>query len=349
MRLLTTTTAALRNIGRQGLPARRGMKNPIDRNAPIEVSLRNHTATSLGRFFRRRLMKRTLNPLRCFLIVFFLFTSFSSVFGWGPKGHEIANQAAIDKAPIGGQGFPNFFKSHENAAWIVYLAMEPDRWTGSGEAELIAGEASNHFLDFELLKGAEMPKDRLAAIGFYGSNGYKPGEVGYLPYTILEMFEKLKVSFREYRNAKKSRQTTLPMERNATHYAGVLGHYVVDGAQPLHLTIKYDAWNGDNPNGYRTEKGLHAKFETAFVDKFVTAAPVQANVTAPRLLDDPPKAVNDLLHDSFSLVETVYQLEKRGELDHPSESAKSFVAKRLAVGSQMLLDLWWTAWKKTES
>jgi hypothetical protein len=349
MRLLTTTTAALRNIGRQGLPARRGMKNPIDRNAPIEVSLRNHTATPLGRFFRRRLMKRTLNPLRCFLIVFFLFTSFSSVFGWGPKGHEIASQAAIDKAPIGGESFPNFFKSHENAAWIVYLAMEPDRWTGSGEAELKAGEVSNHFLDFELLKGNEMPKDRLAAIGFYGSNGYKPGEVGYLPYTILEMFEKLKVSFREYRNAKKSRQTTLPMERNATHYAGVLGHYVVDGAQPLHLTIKYDAWNGDNPNGYRTEKGLHAKFETAFVDKFVTAAPVQANVTAPRQLDDPPKAVNDLLHDSFSLVETVYQLEKRGELDHPSESAKSFVAKRLAVGSQMLLDLWWTAWKKTES
>jgi hypothetical protein len=293
-------------------------------------------------------MKRSLQPLRAFFAPLFLLLTFSSAFGWGLKGHEITNQAAIDKAPLGDLGFPSFFKSGENVAWIVYLAMEPDRWTGSVEAELKAGESSNHFLDFELLNGSETPKDRLVAIGFYGANGYKPDQVGYLPATILETFEKLKISFREYRNARKNGQSTLPAERDSIYYAGILGHYVADGAEPLHLTIKYDAWKGENPNGYRTEKGLHAKFETVFVDNFVTSAPVQASVTAPRLLDDPPRAVDDFLRDTFSLVETVYQLEKRGELDKPSEDTKTFVAKRLAMGSQMLLDLWWTAWKKSE-
>ena len=69
----------------------------------------------------------------------------------------------------------------------------------------------------------------------------------------------------------------------------------------------------------------------------------------PRRLEDPPKAVNNLLRDSFSFVETIYQMEKAGELDKPSEGTKAFVVRRLAMGSQMLLDLWWMAWKKSES
>lgn len=294
-------------------------------------------------------MRRSVNLLHYVLVVFFLLTSISSVFGWGPKGHELINQAAINKAPVGSRGFPTFFKGRDNVAWIIFLAMEPDRWKESGEDELKAAESSNHYLDFELLKGMDLPRDRLAAVERYIANGNKAGEVGYLPYMILETFEKLKVSFRAYRDEKKSGQTTFPVERNAVYYAGVLGHYVADGSVPLHVTIKYDAWKGENPNGYRTEKGLHDKFEDEFVNKFVMLSPVQAAVAGPHLLDDPPKAVNDLLRDSFSLVETVYQLEKRGELDHPSDSAKSFVANRLAAGSQMLLDLWWTAWKKSES
>jgi hypothetical protein len=294
-------------------------------------------------------MRRSVNLLHYVLVVFFLLMSISSVFGWGPKGHELINQAAINKAPVDRQGFPNFFKSRDNVAWIIFLAMEPDRWRESGEDELKAAESSNHYLDFELLKGMDLPRDRLVAVERYIANGNKAGEVGYLPYMILETFEKLKVSFRAYRDEKKSGHTTFPVERNAVYYAGVLGHYVADGSVPLHVTIKYDAWKGENPNGYRTEKGLHDKFEDEFVNKFVMLSPVQAAVAGPHLLDDPPKAVNDLLRDSFSLVETVYQLEKRGELDHPSDSAKSFVAKRLAAGSQMLLDLWWTAWKKSES
>ena len=294
-------------------------------------------------------MKISLHPLHYFLIPLFLFLSISSSFGWGPKGHEIVNQAAINKAPIGGRTFPSFFKNRENIAWIIFLALEPDRWREGGESELKASESANHYLDFELIKEMDLPRDRMAAVERYIANGNKAGEVGYLPYTILELFEKLKVSFRTYRDAKKSGQPTLPVERSAVYHAGVLGHYVADGSVPLHVTVKFDVWKGENPNGYRTEKGLHVKFEDEFVKKFVPLASVQSMIGAPRLLEDPPKAVNDLLRDSFSFVETIYQMEKGGELDKPSEGTKAFVAKRLALGSQMLLDLWWTAWKKSDS
>ena len=138
-------------------------------------------------------------------------------------------------------------------------------------------------------------------------------------------------------------------ERNAVDHAGVLGHYVADGSVPLHVTIKFNGWKGDNPNGYRTEKWLHDKFEDEFVKTFVPLAPVEAMIGEPRLLEGPPKAVNHLLRDSFSSVETIYQMEKAGELDKPSEGTKAFVVRRLAMGSQMLLDLWWMAWKKSES
>ena len=34
---------------------------------------------------------------------------------------------------------------------------------------------------------------------------------------------------------------------------GVMGHYVGDGSQPLHTTMYFNGWVGDNPNGYTTQ------------------------------------------------------------------------------------------------
>ena len=96
-------------------------------------------------------MRRALNPLHYFFAALFLLPPFSSVFGWGPQGHEMVNQAAINKAPVGSRGFPSFFKSRENVASITFLALEPDRWRESGEPQLKAGESSTHYLDIELL------------------------------------------------------------------------------------------------------------------------------------------------------------------------------------------------------
>ncbi len=281
------------------------------------------------------------------IALLFLF-SWSSALGWGQKGHELINEAAILKAPLGQDEFPKFFKHAESIDWIVFQGPEPDRWKERSEYMLRTSESPNHYLDFELLEGIELPKDRYTAIRRYMTKGRKPEEVGLLPYAILETFEKLRVSFREYRKAIVESRETLHIGRNAIYCAGLLGHYVGDGSQPLHLTIHYDGWRGENPKGYRTEKGIHSKFESDFVSKFLALQSFHEMVTPPKVLDDPFEAVLSYLKDSHTQVERVYQLEKQGQLDDPSDSTKAFVAKRLAAGSQMLLDLWWTAWEKSK-
>ena len=39
---------------------------------------------------------------------------------------------------------------------------------------------------------------------------------------------------------------------------GVMGHYVGDGSQPLHTTVHFNGWVGDNPKGYTTKQTFHA-------------------------------------------------------------------------------------------
>ena len=48
---------------------------------------------------------------------------------------------------------------------------------------------------------------------------------------------------------------------------GVWAHYIGDASQPLHVTVHYNGW-GDypNPDGFVAQPGLHAKFESDFVN-----------------------------------------------------------------------------------
>ena len=45
-----------------------------------------------------------------------------------------------------------------------------------------------------------------------------------------------------------------------------LGHYIGDGAQPLHDSVNSDGWRGPNPHGYTTDRTVHGRFESKFVD-----------------------------------------------------------------------------------
>jgi hypothetical protein len=68
-------------------------------------------------------------------------------------------------------------------------------------------------------------------------------------------------------------------------------------------------------------------------------------VHAPEHLTDPFAQYMDYLRQSHSQVEKVYQLEKVGGFSGKgSPEARTFTASCLAAGSQMLLNLWYTAW-----
>ncbi|MBV9181601.1 MAG: nuclease, partial [Acidobacteria bacterium] len=273
-----------------------------------------------------------------------------SAWSWGTEGHLYINQIAAEKLP---PEMPAFFRSA--ARELAYLGPEPDRWRDDPDPALKSAQEPDHYIDLERLDWlAVFPKTRYE---FYqklyekraqtAENGdlYLPERVGLQPYIVVEVFDRLRESFREYRRLEEHHEPTSFVEHKLVFYAGWLGHYVADGSQPLHTTIHYNGWVGANPHGYRTRGGIHSEFESAYLSRNITDRDFRALVHAPERINDPFASYLSYLRDSNQLVERVYQLELAGGFrERGSKEAFDFTIHRLAAASQMLVDLWYTAW-----
>ncbi|MGC1449021.1 MAG: nuclease [Candidatus Sulfotelmatobacter sp.] len=269
---------------------------------------------------------------------------------WGNEGHTAINRVAAERIP---GSMPSFL--HGAVDEIAYLGPEPDRWRSPSEPALKNAQEPDHFIDLERVAWLDpLPRGRYE---FYrklyekrsstreNPDDYLPERVGLQPYVTMEVYGRLKAAFREYRQRLASHQPTQAVQRAIIFYAGWLGHYVADGSQPLHTTIQYNGWVGPNPHGFSTQHGIHAQFETAYVAANITDKDFAGLLKRPQRLEDPFDRYVDYLRQSHSLVENVYWLEKIGGLTGKgSPAAFDFTTRRLAAGSQMLLDLWYTAW-----
>ena len=187
------------------------------------------------------------------------------------------------------------------AAQLAYLAPEPDRWRETSELALKRSQEPDHFIDLEMVEGMDLPPDRYS---FYRALAAKraqtpgnpedllPERVGLQPYITIEVYERLVVAFREYRRALLAHRNPDFAEANAIFYAGWLGHYVGDGANPMHTTIHHNGWIGPNPKHYTTANTVHWKMEGIFVAAnlkqlqfadLVPAQPHLADRSLPRL------------------------------------------------------------------
>src|SRR5215831_15672161 len=236
----------------------------------------------------------------------------ASARAWGEKGHLMINRLAIEKS---GPQLPEFMAAGRNQ--LIYDGYEPDRWREEFNTPMNTAQAADHFLDSELWGPiATLEPDRYAFMEKVAAKHIELVKVGYLPYAIVETYGKLRNAFRQWRSAK------TPEDReaariNALVYAGILGHYVGDGSNPMHLSIHYDAWDAKtpNPNGYRTTKGLHAQFEANYVNQAVNIADVQPKVVAPQRLQNVFASIKDHLSQTFGALDTLYNLEKDSNLD----------------------------------
>jgi len=273
-------------------------------------------------------------------------------FGWGNEGHRYINQIAAKRIP---HEMPRFFRSAADR--LTYLGPEPDRWREKVEPTLKNAQEPEHFFNMERLDGmGELPVrlyefiqklyEKQATIADPKQRTeYQPENIGMQPYAAIAMYERLKVAFREYRNLKKEHKSTKAAELEAVYCAGILGHYVGDASQPLHTTIYYNGWFGDNPNGFTTRKTVHYEFESEFVAKNVKASDFEKLVVSPQPIAEPFADYMAYLHQSNGLVVQFYSLDK----DHAFENqgtatGKDFVVHRLAAASQKLVNLWYTAW-----
>ena len=283
-----------------------------------------------------------------FALLFILYCKPS--WAWGNEGHVYINQVAAENLP---PEVPRFL--HNSAAELAYLGPEPDRWREDSDPALKSAQEPDHYIDLERVEWLDpFPRGRYE---FYrklyekraqttdNPDAYLPERVGLQPYIVTEIFDRLKIAFREYRRVAERHESTAMLEHKIVFYAGWLGHYVADGSQPLHTTIHYNGWLGRNPNGYTTQAGIHSAFESAYVARKIGAKDFSGLVHAPEHLSDPFENYLSYLRDSQRLVERVYQLDLAGGFrDQGSRDAFEFTIHRLAAGSQMLVDLWYTAW-----
>lgn len=145
---------------------------------------------------------------------------------------------------------------------------------------------------------------------------------GFLPHAIAEHQAKLVSGFKTYRMLVKlndpARGPQLEMAKaNIMATLGSLSHFVGDAAQPLHTTRHYNGWIGTNPNGYTVAKTFHAYIDGGVLKHHgLDYHSLRAGQTWAVKFDaaEPWKDILSLIQRSHAKMETLYQMEKSGEL-----------------------------------
>lgn len=270
----------------------------------------------------------------------------ASTVPWGREGHEMAARAAATALPA---ELPYFFRA--SAAQLEYLNPEPDRWRERDVEVMDDAFEFDHYIDLENVpQGALDAPDRWEFLrALYAAGVERPEQrVGFLPYRIAELYERLVLEWRLWRNAPDRERPWI--EARIVNDAGILGHYVTDASQPHHTTIHFNGWdaNAPNPNGYSLERDFHARFESAFVARNVGFEDVLPHMSdgEPEIFEDVREAVWSYVRESNGEVERLYRLEQTYGFDPaaPVPETEAFAVERLVVGADMLRALWWNAW-----
>jgi hypothetical protein len=250
---------------------------------------------------------------------------------------------------------PTFFTSAGDQ--LEYLGPEPDRWRSRELKEMDDAWEFDHYIDMENVPpGALDASDRYEFIAaLYEAGIERPQQyVGFLPWRILEVYQRIKTEFAIWRNMPEGPERRF-VEARVLNDAGILGHYVADASQPHHTTIHFNGWAEDapNPQGFTLDRGFHSRFESAFVQAHVTFDDVDDLMTSrPMEIEDARESIWVHVRATNATVQRQYELEKEFGFDPHLEASpelKAFVAQRLAAGAEMLRSLWWSAWIESEA
>lgn len=302
----------------------------------------------------------------------------ASALAWDYAGHRVVNQLALSTLP---PDFPGFVQSKEARERIAFLAGEPDRWRNTDEPSLKHVNSPDHYIDLEELEGMNLrPEEltefryvfdaQLAAARAAHPEKFQPvvparnkehirEQIGFLPWAIAENYGKLKSAF-SYLKAYEEAGTPAEIanaQANAIYVMGILGHFVGDGAQPLHTSRNANGWVDANPRGYSRSNKFHAWIDGGFFQRTggISAEPLQDRVHPAHLLHDEAaegraKSVYPeilaYLERGYSQVEPLYQLDKDNGLSPKTpKKGRAFLEHQIVTGAEMLGSLWYTAWR----
>jgi hypothetical protein len=262
---------------------------------------------------------------------------------WDYEGHRIVNQLALASLPT---DFPTFASDPAAKERIAFLSGEPDRWRNMGD-ELPFAHFNNpdHYFDLEELEDhgltpqsvpifrhdftAKLALARAAhpekfpAIDPAKNKDHTRELPGYAPWAIAEYCGKLKSGFsylKAFQNYGGTPEEIANAQQNIIYVMGVMGHYVGDCSQPLHVTKHHHGWLGANPRGYTTNSSFHSWIDGGYFRKTggIKAAPMTGKMRPAKIVGDPTKPedlfrqVMAYLMETHTFLEPLYQLEKDG-------------------------------------
>jgi len=284
------------------------------------------------------------------VLTFALPIAATNAFAWGEAGHLMSSEAATLSLPTDMPGF--FYRAFPQLIWLGY---QPDRLRGAGPS-IDATNLPDHFLNYEMLAGLNLPPDRYKYLALLESSGRRAHlgvsntEPGFSPWRMAEMTEQLTAEFRQWRLNQPGSSERRAIEGEIISTAGVLGHFVADSSNPHHATFNFNGWVLPNPNHYATDCDTHSRFETEFVSHAIVLDDVTSRLAPPMLRANYFVAAVESVQGSNALVETLYRMDRDGAFDvfRPvSPEAKAFTAGRIAAGASLLRDLWWSAWRNS--
>ncbi len=278
---------------------------------------------------------------------------------WGHRGHVAIDTAAVQALPDDG---PAFLKRYQQV--IADGSTIPDDWRGESEPFLKIEEDPNHgwFREqFAFMKAP--PRSRYAfVLALYDerrriertdpelARRMNVRWTGTLPYAAVEGYERLVVTMRQIRAMRAHGQDSSELERTCAFYVSWFGHYIGDGANPMHDSIHHNGWSGPNPHGYSRDPQVHGKFESAFVDKMSLTGEMLASHMAPlaHQQGDVFELILAYLDKGTGRVEWLYRLEKDGAFDDAArQDGRDAVFSTAGDGASMLRDLLVRAWRES--
>jgi hypothetical protein len=324
-------------------------------------------------------MKKNRLPVLLVLAGVILFAPVTGA--WDYEGHRVVNQLALAALP---KDFPAFAKSAAARERIAFLAGEADRWRNRGDDLPLAHfNGPDHYFDLEDLetfglKAEALPvfrydftaqlalarsahPEKFPAMDPAKNKDHTRELVGFAPWAIAEYCGKLKSGFsylKAYQDYGGTAEEIANAQENIVYVMGVMGHYVGDCAQPLHVTQHHHGWVGANPNGYATNSSIHSWIDGGFfrMTGGVKAEPLIGKIRPAKIVGDPTqpedlfRQIVAYLLETHRFVEPLYRLDKEGKLTPENEASaqgRAFLEARLVAGGQMLGDLWFSAWQQT--
>lgn len=276
------------------------------------------------------------------LFVFLTLASFSTeTFAWGKRGHETVGSLAARLLAEKHKG--SEFLSEHSYDMGFYNNVPDIVWKSNPET--FKKESIQHFMDMEHYKDVKKSDWTHKRENFFKKYPTIAKGAGRSWWRVQELNNELETITKSLKQKKIEKSEQHARQAKWLLHAGVMGHYIADLAQPLHVTDNYDGQKTD-------QKGIHRWFEEEVVDQLYPSIHLLVYDKALTQWDafhnkNKSKSVfqlcQELTKNSQGEIEKLLEIDKktgRKNLAAASLEYKNLAVDRLALGALYLAEIW---------